>query len=406
MSPSTVHGQSAVPRNGAVSGILGIRWILWVSCCAVGLIGIGTEGVVGDDRPWLTESQFTRELNRPISVLRPQAELRPYLEYLSDLRSIAILLDRRIDPGQVLDIDVRANYFDEGISQIVSAVEGHVVVIADTLFVTQSETAKTLRTRVQRRLEELDQMTSTLTRRVQLQRRFPVSWDMLTSPREILEQVAQRSQLKIENPDAIPYDQWWSGSLAHANVAEALMLILNQFDLEFEWISLTEIRIVPTDPNPLLQREYRPRGLTLEQGLKRIESRFPERNPEKVENQIRLAALLEEHEEVAVLVGERPTRQRPAPMPASNALDQQRFTLRVVEQPFGGLVGLLRQRGIAVDYDEMTIAEARIDLNQRITLELEKATLHELLTAACGEVGLDFRITDEGVVLFPRPRAM
>ena len=88
-------------------------------------------------------------------------------------------------------------------------------------------------------------ITAAPARQFQLLRRFPVTWEMLATPRELLRETAERYQLTIENPEAVPHDLWAAGGIAYANAAEALMLVLVQFDLEFEWLSPHAVRIVP-----------------------------------------------------------------------------------------------------------------------------------------------------------------
>src|SRR5262245_61744270 len=69
-------------------------------------------GAVGQDQsPVLTGPRFRAELEKPISIARDSiahegAELRPLLQRVALERGVAFVLDRRVDPGRRIDLDL------------------------------------------------------------------------------------------------------------------------------------------------------------------------------------------------------------------------------------------------------------------------------------------------------------
>lgn len=377
-----------------VNGVRGFIAAPLVLLCAVFL------EATGQDRPpgYHTQAKFVQELNRPLSASRSEVPLREFLDRLSEVRSIAILLDRRVDPGTTIDVNVDADFFDEGVGQVVAQAGFKVTVVADTLFVTRPETARTLRTRIHQQAERLDEVIRKSQRRqFELLRRRPVHWEKLTVPRELLVRIALLYGLTIENPEEVPHDLWAAGGLAYANVTEALSVLLVQFDLDFEWTGPDSLRIVAQRDPETIRQAHQPRRMPVDEALARVRQRFPDLDVQRRGDQLEADAFLEVHEEIAILLGNASPR-RSLREPVENV----RFSLRMVQQPFSGLLKLLSDNhGIQVEYDPQALAESGIDLSQRISLELEQATLNQLLAAACREAGLQYRIDGRRVILSP-----
>jgi hypothetical protein len=85
----------------------------------------------------------------------------------------------------------------------------------------------------------------------------------------------------------------------------------------------------------------------------------------------------------------------------TGTLAHRRFTLRMADRPFIELVEVLEKQGVQVHRDEQQLEQAGIDLKQRISLELEKATAQEMFEKACAPLGLGFKIEGARIDLFP-----
>jgi len=353
---------------------------------------------------FLTGNEFTRQLNRPLLANQDYTPIRQTLNRLSEERHIAVCLDRRIDPSQLVFVDLQTPYFDEGIRVLANRVSADVVVLADMVFVTTPATAQTLRTRIALAEKELEELPkSSFSRQVDLSRKVPFHWEDLASPRELLVEFANRFDVKLENLEAIPDDLWAAGNVPHANFVSGVLLIASQYDLDFEWHNAHQIRLVPQAPEPMIEQEHPLRGRSRSQVLESIRGQFPHRPVQIVGERLRMTGLVEEQEEIAVLLGNRSPRKPTASVMATS-LANRRFTLRMQSRPFSELLDVLEKQGIQFERNSTQLEAAGIDLNQHITLKLENATIEKLLTDACTPLGLAYQIDGTRIVLGVAPR--
>ncbi len=353
-----------------------------------------------DDVKFRRESRFREAINRPLTANGERAKLRDYLRRLSGTREVSVLLDRRIDPNQRINIAIAAETFDEGIHQLVNQVGVDVTITGDTLIVGPPETIRNLRTRIEISRETLNDIED-LSPKQQfvLLRRYEVHWEDLTTPQEILTQVSNRYQINIENLDAVPHDLWAAGTIAYPNLVEALTVVLTQFQLSFEWVSQKRIRIIPEIPQVAIERTHRPKGMTLDEAILVVKREFPRLKVTQKGRQFTFSGRIEDHESVAVLIGERPPRRQASSTQQTTQLRDRRFTLKMVRKPFGSLMATLQSQGIEVRYDAQALKESGADLAQKISLELKQATIDQLLNESCQKVGLTYEINGNVIIL-------
>jgi len=348
----------------------------------------------------LTKSAFEKGLDHPVTATRTGISIRECLSDFSHEYQMAIHLDRRIDPGSLINVQWNRTWTDDAIRQLAHQVNADISVVADTVVIAPVESAAKLRTRILLVQEQLNDVAkSDAQRRLELNRRRLISWDELSTPREILTGIASRSKVSIENLDAVPHDLWATGSIAYANTSEALVLILHQFDLEPKWLSGNSIRIVPATAEPMISESHLLKGTTRAAVEEAVQERFPDLKATWSGKKMTFRGLVEEHEAVAVLTGERRERKRSTTSETPVPLSRRRFTLKMVRQPFLGLMGVLQKQGFKVEFDAQAFQAAGIDLEQKVSLEFKDATLEELLQAGCSEVGCSFELvpTDAGL---------
>lgn len=360
--------------------------------------------LAAEPEKFATGTEFAKQLNRPLMASRDYSPLRSVLDRFAEDRRIAICLDRRIDPGCLVLVDLQAAYFDVGIETLISKVPAKVVVFADTLFVTSPRTAETLRTRMalaERELEKLPK--SSLQRQLELSRKVPMYWEALTSPRDLLVDFAHRFDVTIQNPDEIPHDLWARGQLPSVDLIAGVMFVAAQFDRDLKWIDSRTIQLVPQNPDPQLEQDHVFRGRTQQQVAELLQKNFPDRKIRMRTDRFRMSGKLEEHEAVEILLGNRAPRKASAPVIATT-LANRRFTLRMVHRPFFELLGVLEKQGIEFERNTQQLEAAGIDFHQQISLELENATIEKLLTEACTPLGLAYQIEGTRVELGLAPR--
>lgn len=349
-------------------------------------------------------AEFTRSLLRPLLVNQDYTPLRQVLTRLSEEREIAICLDRRIDPERLVLVEINAPFFDTGIETLAVQSAAGVAVLAETVFVTPPATATTIRTRLALAEQELEGLSkSSPQRRLELSRKIPLVWDRLSSPRELLVSFAERFHVTIQNPEEIPHDLWDAGAISHARFTEGALLIACQYARDLQWIDPQTVRLVPQQSDPRIERDHPVRGRSRQELAVLMQQQFPQTAFQFSGERLRMSARVEEHEELDVLLGNRSPR-KPAASVIATSLANRRFTLRMMNRPFLELIGVLEKQGIEFQRNAERLQAAGIDLNQQVTLELENATIEQLLTDACAPLGLAFQIEGTRVELGLAPR--
>lgn len=355
-----------------------------------------------DPVKYLTESEFEAAIQRPLQVNGDAAQLRNYLQRLSQVKQVAILLDRRIDPSQRIEINIAAEGFTNGIQQLVAPVGCDTSVVADTIIVGPTESVRFLRTRLEFARDELDEEVELSPKQqFNLLRRYPLTWERLTTPREILQLISDRYHIGIENLNEVPHDLWSAGTIAYPNFVEGMLIVLAQYELSFAWLDENHIRIVPEIPDVGINQGHKPKGMSLKEALALVKQKFPNLVMRPYQGTVLFTGTVEEHEEVAYLVGEKLRPKVKESHQPSAKLRDLRFTFRMVDKPFGSLMATLQQQGVDVRYDAEQINAANINLATEMSLELNEATIDQLLEKSCEKVGLTYRIEGDVVFLIP-----
>ncbi len=343
---------------------------------------------------------FQLALQRSLSVSQGDSQLLDVLNSVAQDQAVAVLLDRRLDPEQLVGADLRRMRLRAFMENLAIQAEGGLSVVADTCYIGPASSIRKLRTLVALRDAELRRADSQFKQRLtELLKRRRVVWDDLAEPRKLIADIADSYQLQVSGLDLVPHDLWRSASLTNPNATEALLLVLIQFDLSFEWTAdLQGIRIVAAPVTATIERVHTPKGLTLPAALSAIQEKFPELSVEPAEKTLVISATIEQHAALELLLGEqRPPAELSVRRPV--VLANQRFTLQAREQRLDLLLETLQLDGVRIEFDPDTLAAAGIDLTQRVTLNLEQATIAQLCDALCQPTGLNYRIRNNAVLL-------
>jgi hypothetical protein len=235
-------------------------------------------------------------------------------------------------------------------------------------------------------------------RQLELSSRPTIHWQDLDTPRAILEQIAQRHHLTIQNPELVPHDLWAAATLPQVTAAEALTLVLIQCELDWEWRDGgTAIELVPWREPPLIERRYKPRGKqTAAQLLNDWQEAFPDLSMRVDRSEVAVAGRVEDHAALqARLAGHDRTDASDEPAPLRRRL----FTLRVENVPVSAILRELEKTGVVFVYDATKFKAAGVDLDRTVTLDAQKATADEFLKNLFAELPIRFEIDDRTVRL-------
>jgi len=201
--------------------------------------------------PWLTGRALEHQLsNSRMTVHQSGQTLRRVLTNLS-LRAaaphrIALFLDRRVDPDQIVELKVKDVSLAELLNQLTTQHALKIARLGPVIYLAPGDKADRLAQLALEQRRELRKLPAA--RHRELVREKPARWDDLATPGEILHKITTEAKLTIENPETLPHDLWPAAELPPMAVADQLTLVLFGFELSYGIASDgSSVRIVPIE---------------------------------------------------------------------------------------------------------------------------------------------------------------
>ena len=356
---------------------------------ALAVLGGGHGPAAAGD--WLSGTALRAQLAQPLKLAWSGVPIRQGLADLARSQSIAILLDRRVDPGIPLELAFENVPVEVALERLARSRQLEISWYGPLVVLGPEQATRRLRTLAALRAGELKSLPSA--RRSAFTRTQAWQWDELAEPRALVEQLADAAQVEIIGSDQIPHDLWPAADLPALSWIDRLTLVANEFDLTFRFDDGgRKVELVPAPESVVLERSY-PGGRDPQALAERWRKQAPEAEIEVAGAQLVVRGRIEDHENLTS------TKARPAKPAAGGA---EVYTLTVHEQPLGPVLEELKQRlGLKLHIDESALKAAGISLDRRVSFSVEKAALDELLTAALKPAGLTFRRRDKSVDIFP-----
>lgn len=314
---------------------------------------------------WRSASAVPRQLQQTLPRAYWQgAPLRKAVQSLAHNQRTAILLDRRIDPDQEVDLALQNETFEGVLQKMTEGRDIGISVFGPVVYLGPTSAAARLRPLARLRHEETRQLPESLSRK--LLAAESMAWPDFSTPRDLFEQLCGSAGLQLVGQERIPHDLWAAADLPPLPLIDRLTLVALQFDLTFQVdASADRLVLVPV-----------PRDLPMS----------PEREMER------------SHETIATS----PTKAAAKPAVASRAPRAETFTINRARGPLGPLLRELATKlNLELKIDEKALAEAGISLNQEVAFQVKNATLDELLRAAVEPAGCDFRRSGTVLEVFP-----
>ena len=224
---------------------------------------------------------------------------------------------------------------------------------------------------------------------------------------EILETIAGQYDLNIVGGERIPHDLWGGGTFIAESAAEALSLILIQFDLTFQWRNqAADIEIVAIPDSVTVVRNHNPRPHSAQQATELIGGVLP-RLPLRVEEgKLVVQGTVEEQEAIERLLHPPAAKIAIHPRDANDdPLKNERITLQVMGVPVLALIKDLEKRyNMEFAYDAEVLAAAKIDLGQKVEINVAKTTIDGYLAAFISRIGAEFERNGLRVTIHPASR--
>jgi hypothetical protein len=335
----------------------------------------------------LTGDAFQRQLDAVVGVGWSDLSLRHMAGRLTDRWQLAVFLDRRVDPDQMVRFEAARQSLRETLQQLADSLDLEVQFWDGLIYIGPPGVAGRVLTAAELKGEEIRRWGGEEGRAARA--REPLRWERLAEPRGLVKSLALSASWSVENLEAIPHDLWWENQLPPLPWSHRMTLLLAGFELTFERSSdPNSLRIVPLPTELELERRY-PLGGRDAAVIRQLQDMFPEAEFRRVGNQVHVRGSATAHAETGRMLRgevsggtagigrtERPGRAGETGRAGDQrALDELRFTLRATNRVEAILQAIVQQTELQLDLP----ADATELLQARVTIEVEDARLEELL---------------------------
>lgn len=378
---------------------------LLLLCLASLLLSVQTAMADPAPRSWLVGRDFTEALDLPLNVTWKNSELRPALLGLSAARRMAMVIDRRIDPNRVINLDASQRSFRTIVQDLVKSLEANVSQSEQFLYVGPHLATSRFRTLLVLRNDELAGLLPKLTsvRRKELKARHALAWEDLTAPQEIVERIAAKYKLSVQGLDLVPYDLWAQTDLPPIPITEALTVVLIQFDLTCRLNpSGTELQIIPIPEKLSLERTFTVPKAKATEVTQLLEAQAPQTQAVLRVDQVVAQGTLEQLEEVEQMIklittGKSPPKSNPNDIP----LSRRKISFQAQNAPISAIMKKVEMAGVQFVYDPDHLKAAGIDLEKLVEIDVREVSYQQFFQQLLGNHGMTFEINKQTVQIKP-----
>lgn len=351
-------------------------FLLAIFCCPISSFGQETP-------QWLSGKKLEQAASRsPIFVNWQQVPLHSQLHALSRNLHIAILLDRRVDPSQLVDRQDRDLTFEQFLWSLGEKQNLGVCQVTDLYYLGPEETALALPVEVQALTVLLAESNLPEKFKQGLKEKIKCNLTQPFEPANWLAQDAARAELPLLNLEEFPMDWWAPIDWPAMPRYQAYALLAAGFGLSLK-VEEAGLRFVKLQLPPELTRDY-----TLESSQKISLAELRKQHP-KLKLEILKDELNASGPSAAFASLERQlgTQSRSSRTGAGD----RRFTLTKTKAPRGSILATIAQQlGLKLKFPD----DARTALNERIEIDVQQVTLQELMEKVLAGTELNFEIED------------
>lgn len=348
---------------------------------------------------WLTGAAFQERLSRPADdIYWSSLPLRQAIERFSRAEKTAILLDRRIDPDQRVDLTMSKLSLREAFHRIAEHLEAGVSLPAGVVYLGPSPVAARLWTLAELRREEGRRLPGGVGRKFLQAARL--SWPDFSAPRDLLDGLAAQNGITISGLEQIPHDLWAAADLPALPLVDRLTLIAVQFDLTFQIAADgRSVRLVPVPDDVAIVRAH-PVGKQPQEQVARWAELAPDARIKIAGDRVFVKGTMEDHQRIAD--AQRPVR-RPSSRPArTKGEGEKRYTVAAAKGPLGKLLQELCARfELELHVDEEALRQAGISLQQQVSFSAKDATVDGLFEALLKPAGCTFQRRGKAIEVRP-----
>ena len=348
-----------------------------------------------DPTSWATGSDLKRQLATPLSVSWDNTPLDRALASLSQAQHIAIVRDRRVDPGQPLKLAIDGEPLSEALAKIARHLRIGYCQFGPVAYFGPPATARRLRTLAALRLEDARKLPPPTLRKLLTMKNS--RWEKLFKPRELALRLADEAGVKLIDPERIAHDLWPAADLPPLSWIDRLTLLAAQFDLTFRFTDGGRgVELADVPERVVLSRTYLG-GRDAQALARRWAQELPEATIAATGNRIRVDAPLENHEHLEAALRGQPTRR------TTVTAGERAYQLSVEKAALDKVVAqLAKQLDLEFRWDRPAIDAAGIAVDQLVSVKIAEASLDELLAAVLAGTGLAPERTGRTVTIRPK----
>jgi hypothetical protein len=181
---------------------------------------------------WATGADLQKRLAQPVSIVWQNNPLRNALTAVSRTQRVAILIDRRVDPNQKLDLKLTDTPLHSVLQTIADRCGLEVARLNNVVYFGPRSAAAQLRPSSAALAQAARRLPKPAQRKFFLSK--PMAWEDLATPRDLLTLLARQNNLELAGLDRVPHDLWAAADLPPMTLVDRLSLIALQFDLAIE----------------------------------------------------------------------------------------------------------------------------------------------------------------------------
>ena len=354
-------------------------------------LSIGVSVLEAQRVEWQEGNDLTESLQTDVSIKWSAAPLKERLLGLGTRYGVAIVLDRRVDPGKEITLAVNGVTVEQLLYRIADKLELGVCRIDNVLYLGPRKTTQRLPQLVEHSSAQIKSQrgTSASTTRKNL------AWIRLANPRGIAVAQAHQNNFEWSNAEAIPHDVWAAQNLPRLTLAARLGIVLAGFDLWFEPQESGGWKILPmndvadkTNWRKCLIKLPLPQDTPI--GYADIKEKFGDLRLKKSGRSIYVGGEPERVAELRrFLVDSQLVERTP--------IEDQRYDLANTTASRGAiLASLANQAGLKFVYDQESLPA----LQAKVTIDVRQLSVPELARVLLKDSGLNFEVKGNQLKVF------
>lgn len=372
--------------------------LFYIVLVAVWLEVLPASGAAGAaDGGWLAGDALKQALNQKVGIAWSNVAARRAIEGFSRTQRVAVVLDRRVDGDQKIELAFSDVPLAEAFQRIASRLDVGTTMVGPVAYFGPKSTARRVATVAALANEAVSRLPSPARARW-LQAKV-WQWEDLARPRDLMEETLRENAIALENPRQIPHDLWGATDLPPLPLATRLTIVLCQFDLTFDPAKDgASIRLVPMPEKPVIERDYSVNGSAAEAAakLKKMEI-LTDTEVSVAGGKVAVRGRQEDQEIVSELLAGRTARR------TTVSEGRKVYSMPRVDAPVSKLLETIgRQLNLEIQIDRPAIAAAGISLEKSVQVDVKDVSADQLLKAVLEPAGLTYERRGDLVEVKPR----